>query len=61
MAVVVVALDGRLPDCPVHPLDLAIRPRVFRLREPMFDPVALASAIERMAAQHGGWPLPVLE
>jgi hypothetical protein len=27
IAVVVVALDGRLLDCPVHPLDLVIGPR----------------------------------
>ena len=60
VAVIVVALDGRLLDCPIHPLDLAVGPRVVRLREPMFNAVALASAIERVAAERGSWSLAVL-
>lgn len=34
---VMVALDGRLLDRPVHPFDLAVRPRVARLSEAVFD------------------------
>ena len=60
MVVIVVALYGRLLDGPVHPLDLSVRPGMLRLRQAMFDTVAPAGPIERMAATLGRWPVPVL-
>ena len=52
---VVISLDGRVLDCPVHPLDLSIGPRMIGLGQSMFDPMFPTGAIERMAAEHGGW------
>ena len=46
VAVVVVPFDGRVLDRPVHPLDLAIGPRMVRFCEPMFDPVRLTDHVE---------------
>jgi len=42
----VVALYGRVFDCPVHPLDVTIRPGMVRLREPVLDPICLADHVE---------------
>lgn len=39
VAVVMVAFDGCLLDCPVHALDLAIGPGVLDLCKPVLDPV----------------------
>lgn len=46
MAIVVEALDGRLIDGAVHPLDLTIGPRVVRLGEPVLDIVRFADNVE---------------
>jgi len=46
VAVVVVPFDGRVLDRPVHPLDLAIGPRMVRFFVPMFDTVRLADHVE---------------
>ena len=51
---VVISLDGRVLDCPVHPLDLSIGPRMIRLGQPMLDPVLTAGAVEGVAAEPGG-------
>ena len=37
VVVVVIPFDGRLLDCSVHSLDLAVRPGMVRLGQPMFD------------------------
>lgn len=50
VAVVVVALDGRVLDRAVHPFDLTVGPRMVRLGQPMLDAMALAGPIEGMAA-----------
>ena len=46
VVVVMEALDGRVLDRAVHPLDLASRPRVVWLREAMLDTVGLANHVE---------------
>ena len=51
---VVISLDGRVLDRPVHPLDLSIGPRMIRLGQPMLDPVLTTGAVERVAAEPGG-------
>ena len=60
MALVVVALDGGLFQGAIHPLDLAIRPRVIGLGQAMLDSVLATSAIEAVDAQHRSWPRAVL-
>lgn len=49
VSLVVEALDGRLLDSPVHALDLAIRPRMPRLGQPMFDVEFGTGELEGMA------------
>ena len=49
VALVVEALDGRLLDSSVHALDLAIRPRMPRLGQPMFDVEFCTGELEGMA------------
>lgn len=49
VALVVEALDGRLLDSAVHALDLAIRPRMPRLGQPMFDVEFCTGELEGMA------------
>jgi hypothetical protein len=51
---VMVAFDGRLLDCPVHSLDLAVRPGMVRLGQPMFDFLLSTSLVEHMHPQAGG-------
>ena len=46
--VVVEALDGRFLDGSVHPLDLAVRPGMLDLCEPVFDAMFVADAVEDM-------------
>src|ERR1700709_25673 len=46
MALIVEALDGRLLDGSVHPLDLTIGPRVVRLGKPVLDIVRLTDHVE---------------
>ena len=46
VAFVMEALDGRLFDSAVHPLDLSVGPGVVRLREPVLDVVRLADHVE---------------
>src|SRR4028119_2246332 len=50
MCGVVEALDRCLLDGAVHPLDLAIRPRMPRLGQPVLDVEAGAAQLRRMAA-----------
>ena len=52
---VVISLDGRVLDRPIHPLDLSIGPRMIWLGQPMFDSVLTTGAVERVAAEPGGW------
>lgn len=60
VTVIVVSLDGRLLDGPVHAFDLPVGPGVMRLGQPMLDAVALAGPIEGVAAEHRGRARPVL-
>ena len=60
MAVVVVTLNRRLLEGPVHPLDLAIRPGMVRLCESMLDSMVLTGAIEWVSAPEGCQPRAVL-
>ena len=46
VAVVVVALDRSLLDCPVHPLDLAVGPGMLDLGQPMLDLMLVADPVE---------------
>ena len=48
VSVVIVALDGRFLDRAVHALDLAIRPWMLDLGQPMFDAIFSAAHIEHM-------------
>lgn len=47
VVVVMEPLDGRLPGRAVHPLDLAIPPRVRHLGQSMFDLMLPADAVKR--------------
>ena len=55
MVLVVVAFDGRLLDCSVHSLDLAVRPGMVRLCQPMFDFLLSTGLVEHMHAQARRW------
>ena len=57
VAFVVEALDGRLFDGPVHPLDLAVRPRMVRFGEPVLDAIRFADHVEAHLARPGGVPV----
>ena len=48
VSIVMIALDGRFFDCSVHVLDLAIRPWMLDLGQPMFDAIFSAAHIEHM-------------
>ena len=60
MALVVVALDGRLLEGAVHPLDLAVGPRMVRLGEPVLDAVLAADLVEAVNAHACGPAITVL-
>lgn len=60
VAVVMVALDRRLLEGPVHALDLAIDPRVVWLGEPMLDVVCPADLVEAVDVVQGGRAATVL-
>jgi len=51
VACVVMAPHGRVLDRPVHPFDLAVRPRMVRLGQAMIDVVLRAGEREGMAAK----------
>ena len=48
VSIVMIALDGRFFDCSVHALDLAIRPWMLDLGQPVFDAIFPAAHIEHM-------------
>ena len=52
MTVVIIALDGSVLDRPVHALDLAIGPRMFRHGRSMFDIVLGAGVFEGMGSEY---------
>jgi len=54
VALVVEALDGRLFDGPVHPLDLPVGPRMVRFGEPVLDAILLADHVEAHLTRPGG-------
>ena len=60
MAIVVVAFDGGVLDGAVHPLDLAVGPRMVRLGEPVFDTVLATDLVEAVDAHACGPAIPVL-
>ncbi len=59
MAIVVIALDGRFLDGPVHALDLTVRPRMTDLGETVLDAVLLASHVEHVRHISSRWPVGV--
>ncbi len=48
VSIVMVALDGVVLNRAVHALDLAVRPWMLDLGQPMFDAILLAAHIEHM-------------
>src|SRR4051812_34457037 len=48
MRLIVIALNGRVLDCSIHPLDLPVSPRVVDLRQPVLDAVLFTDAVEQM-------------
>ncbi|GAP24886.1 hypothetical protein GLF_1768 [Gluconobacter frateurii NBRC 101659] len=46
MAVVMEAFDGCFLDCPVHPLNLTVRPGMIGFRQTMFDPLGFANHVK---------------
>lgn len=60
MIVVVIPFDGRLLDRAVHPLDLAVGPRVVGFRQPMLDPNSFADYVEAYWSGIDGVPVPWL-
>ena len=57
---VVEGVDGSVLDCAVHPLGLAVGPRVIGLRETVLDTMFAADPVERVAAHPGCRARPVL-
>lgn len=45
---VVIALDGRVFDGSVHPLDLSVRPRMINFRQTVFYFVLTTNAVEKV-------------
>ena len=48
MSIVMIALNSGFFDCSVHALDLAVRPWMLDLSQPMFDVTFPAAHIEHM-------------
>ncbi|GBR61292.1 hypothetical protein AA100600_2648 [Gluconobacter thailandicus F149-1 = NBRC 100600] len=46
MTVVMEAFDGCFLDCPVHPLNLTVRPGMIGFRQAVFNPVGFADHVE---------------
>src|SRR5436305_15220596 len=46
---IVIALDRRLLDRTIHPLDLSVRPGMIDFGQPMLDAVSLADAVEQLS------------
>ena len=57
VAVVVVSLDGRVLDRPVHAFNLAVRPRMIWLGQSVLDPVRLANYVEPHWPRDDGVPV----
>lgn len=57
VAIIVVALDGRVLDGAVHPLDLTIGPRVVRLGQTVPDPVCLTDHVKTHLPRPRGIPI----
>ena len=53
MTVVMEAFDGCFLDCPVHPLNLTVRPGMIGFRQTMFDLVRFADHVEAHGARPG--------
>ncbi|GAP24937.1 hypothetical protein GLF_1819 [Gluconobacter frateurii NBRC 101659] len=53
MTVVMEAFDGCFLDCPVHPLNLTVRPGMIGFRQTMFDPVGFADHVEAHGTRPG--------
>ena len=54
MSLVVVAVDSRFLDGPVHPLDLTVGPRMVGLGQAVLDAVGSADLVEAVHAVAGG-------
>jgi hypothetical protein len=59
VAVLEEAFDGGFLDGAIHPLDLAVRPEMIWLGEPVFDATAATHAVEGMSAEACRWSLTV--
>ena len=57
VSLVVEALDRRVLDCAVHPLNLTIGQRVVGLGQSVLDPVRLADHVEAHGPGVGGIPI----
>ena len=55
VGVVVIALDSRVLDGPVHAFHLVIGPGVFDLCEPVLDAILAAAHIEHVRHELGSW------
>lgn len=53
MTIVMEAFDGCFLDCPVHPLNLTVRPGMIGFRQTMFDPVGFADHVEAHGTRPG--------
>ena len=53
MTIVMEAFDGCFLDCPVHPLNLTVRPGMIGFRQTMFDLVSFADHVEAHGARPG--------
>lgn len=60
VVIVVVSLYGCVLDRAVHPLDLAVRPRMVRFGQPVLDAVGLADHVEAHRPGVDGVPVPRL-
>src|SRR5215217_51018 len=48
VSLIVIALDRRVLDRAIHPLDLPVRPGMIDFGQPMLDAFSLAEAVEQM-------------
>ena len=57
MAIVVIALDGGFLDRSVHAFDLAIRPRMLDLGQPMLNAILMAAHVKHVRYVLGRWTI----
>ena len=57
VVIIMVAFDGGFLDCPVHALDLAVRPRMVGFGQAVLDFVGSADHVEAAEARDHGVPV----